>query len=106
MITWQNEPVQLDPNVVDDGKSSLTYHWAASSDPNVLVVFSDPNSEAPSFTITRTKPLVLIPFVGNPGFEDPVLADGAEWAYDTSVWVEAYYSLWQETWFLNRWVKY
>jgi hypothetical protein len=98
MITWQDEPVQLDPTVVDEGKSPLTYYWTAPSEPDVVVVFSDPNTLAPTVTIGITKPF-FVPFVGNGGFEDPVLADGAEWEWDTSVWVEADYSLWEYRWF-------
>jgi hypothetical protein len=98
MITWQNQAVTLDPIIDDDGKSPLTYYWTAPSEPDVAVVFSDPNLSAPTVTITVTKPFNN-PFVGNGGFEDPVLADGAEWEWDTSVWVEADYSLWEYQWF-------
>lgn len=97
MITWQNQAVTLDPIIDDDEVSPLTFRWTAPSEPDVIVVFSDPNTLAPTVTITITKPFNN-PFVGNPGFEDPVLADGAEWEWDTSVWVEADYILWLELW--------
>ena len=50
MMTWDGQPVQLDPNVVDDGKSALTYAWSA--DPAVGVSF-DPSAavEAPAVTV-------------------------------------------------------
>ncbi len=97
MITWQNEPVQLVPNVVDDGKSLLTCRWTAPSDPDVVVVFSDPNTLAPTVTIGITKPFD-IPFVANGGFEDPVLANGSE-TFTYPVWAEADYSLWEYRWY-------
>lgn len=97
MITWQDEPVQLAPDVVDDGKSLLTFRWTAPSDPDVVVVFSDPNTLAPTVTIGIAKPF-FVPFVGNGGFEDPVLANGSE-TFTYPVWAEADYSLWQYIWY-------
>jgi len=55
MITWSGEPVQLDPNVVNndpcDPQADLTYAWSA--DPDDGVEFSDPNALAPTVTITK-----------------------------------------------------
>jgi len=79
MITWSGQAVQLDPNIVEAEGSdwtNLTYAWTA--DPCDGVVFSDPGIEAPTVTITKMP--VLVPFVTNGGFEDPVLAeDGYTW---------------------------
>jgi hypothetical protein len=47
MITWSDQPVQLNPNVISD----LTYAWSA--DPDDGVVFSDPTALAPTVTITK-----------------------------------------------------
>jgi hypothetical protein len=47
MITWSDQPVQLDPKVISD----LTYAWSA--DPGDGVVFSDPTALAPTVTITK-----------------------------------------------------
>ena len=30
MVTWVDKPVDLDPNVIDDGMSNLTYLWTAA----------------------------------------------------------------------------
>jgi alpha-galactosidase len=82
MITWSDQVVQLNPNVVDDGSSPLTYRWSAAPDDGVE--FSDPNIEAP--TVTITKDLSLISIV-NAGFEDPVLADGDyDWSLGNQGW--------------------
>ena len=75
MITWSDQVVQLDPNVVDDGLSLMTYRWSAAPDEGVE--FSDPNIKSP--TVTITKDLSLISIV-NAGFEDPVLTDD-DWDY-------------------------
>lgn len=48
MITWSGQPVQLDANV---GDPPATYAWSA--DPDAGVVFSNPNIEAPTVTITK-----------------------------------------------------
>jgi len=71
MITWAGEPVQLDPNVIDDGSSAVTYLWTA--DPATGVAF-DPSAsvEAPTFTVDN--PPVAVSIV-NASFEDPVLGD-------------------------------
>ena len=59
MITWSGEPVQLDPNVVNNDtevpQRPLSYAWSA--DPPDGVEF-DPNEfvEAPAVTITKTTP--------------------------------------------------
>lgn len=58
MVTWSDSvvPVQLDPNVVDDGASLVGYVWTA--DPADGVVFSDTGDstseiKAPTVTITN-----------------------------------------------------
>ena|GEM_PF-1166213 len=72
MITWSDEPVTLDPNVVEKAGSdwtSLTYAWSA--EPSDGVEFSNPDIKAPTVTITKTP--VFVPFVANASFEDPPL---------------------------------
>jgi hypothetical protein len=55
MITWSGQAVQLDPNVVDDGQSALTYLWTAV--PADGVVFAPSASvEDPTVTITKDAP--------------------------------------------------
>jgi len=54
MVSWSGQPVQLDPNVVVPPGSdwtNLTYAWSA--EPADGVEFSDPNSLAPTVTITK-----------------------------------------------------
>jgi len=54
MVSWSGEPVQLDPNVVEQPGSdwtNLTYLWSA--EPADGVEFSDPNTLAPMVTITK-----------------------------------------------------
>ncbi len=50
MITWSGQPVQLDPNV-GAGYSPTSFTWSA--EPDAGVVFSNPNAEAPTVTITK-----------------------------------------------------
>ena len=88
MISWSGKAVPLNPDVNEaDGSdwTDLTYLWTA--DPAEGVVFdpnvnpADPNtSAAEDPNVTITKEPVLIPFVANGGFEDPVLdEDGYTW---------------------------
>ena len=85
MITWSGEPVPLDATVVDDDASPLTYLWTVDPVEGVVVAFSDPSIEAPTVTITKVP--FLVPFVDNPSFEDPVLADGLDsWSLDNQGW--------------------
>jgi hypothetical protein len=80
MITWSGEPVQLDPNVVNnsDPFSPLTYAWSA--DPNDGVVF-DPNAnvEDPNVTITKAGgdvvTVTLTLAVNNEGRLEPPVVD-------------------------------
>ena len=69
MITWSGQPVPLDPNVVDDDASPLTYLWTVDPVEGVVVAFSDPSIEAPTVTITKVP--VFVPTVVNGGFEEP-----------------------------------
>lgn len=48
MISWSGKPVQLDPNF---GGQSSTYHWSAA--PSFGVVFSNPDIQDPTVTITK-----------------------------------------------------
>ena len=61
MITWSDELVPMDPDVDNNGGTSLEYAWVAeTTDPNVAIVLS-PNSgdplassdPAPTVTITK-----------------------------------------------------
>ena len=54
MITWSGQAVQLDATVEDFGEPPLTYAWSA--DPGEGVVFSDPEVEDPTVTITKPAP--------------------------------------------------
>ena len=49
MITWSDQQVQLDPNVVNNGPGDLTYYWSANPDEGV--VFDSNSIEAPTVTI-------------------------------------------------------
>jgi len=86
MITWSGEPVQLDGTVVDDGLSGLIYAWSANAPDGIAVDFSATDVEDPTVTITR------VPYssarIVNPGFEDPVLAEG-DWTWlDVPGWTQ------------------
>jgi hypothetical protein len=84
MLTWSGEPVELDPNVVNNDpcepQAPLTYLWTAN--PATGVVF-DPGAEVEDPNVTITKPATVTTTVSitNPGFESPVLADG-DYTYD------------------------
>jgi hypothetical protein len=95
MLTWSGEPVELDPNVVNNDpcepQAPLTYLWTAN--PTTGVVF-DPSADVEDPNVTITKPATVTTAVAitNPGFETPVLADGA----DTSTppaWTDGYYNV-------------
>jgi hypothetical protein len=74
MTILSGRTVKLDPNVVDDGLSDLTYLWSAN--PDFGVVF-DPNANIANPDVTITKPVGPIPItIENAGFEDSVLTDG------------------------------
>ena len=75
MITWSGQKVELDPNVVNNGATPLTYLWTAN--PAAGVVF-DPSAdvEDPNVTITKPATVTTAVTITNPGFETPVLADG------------------------------
>ncbi|MCK4293917.1 MAG: hypothetical protein KAY65_12020, partial [Planctomycetes bacterium] len=92
MITWSGEPVTLDPNVVNndpcDPQAPLTYLWTA--DPADGVVFDSNSIEAPTVTITKPALTLTAVTIVNPGFEDPVLADGS-WTSTPPAWTDGYY---------------
>ncbi len=90
MITWSGGAVQLDPTVVDDGASDLTYAWSAYSPDGV--VFSDPGPAAEAPTVTIDKSGFLTTLIVNRGFESPALDDGNS-TYDVTGWTEAWYDL-------------
>jgi hypothetical protein len=78
MLTWSGEPVELDPNVVNNDpcepQAPLTYLWTAN-DP--CAVF-DPSADVEDPNVTIIKPALTLTTVSivNPGFEAPVLVDG------------------------------
>jgi hypothetical protein len=80
MITWSNEPVELDPNVVNNDVTPLTYLWTAA--PATGVVF-DPGADVEDPDVTITKPATVTTAVAitNPGFETPAKNDG-DYTYD------------------------
>jgi hypothetical protein len=51
MVTWSGEPVQLDPNIVDNGTSPLFYAWSA--DPTDGVEFSPIDVPDPTVIIAK-----------------------------------------------------
>jgi hypothetical protein len=75
MITWSEQPVTMDPNVVNNDVTALTYLWTA--EPDTGVVISNANIEEPNVTITKPALVSTAVAIANPGFETPVLADGA-----------------------------
>jgi hypothetical protein len=76
MITWSEEPVKMDPNVVNNDVTPLTYLWTAATATGVVF---DPSADVEDPTVTITKPASITTAISivNPGFETPVLADGA-----------------------------
>jgi len=90
MITWSGQAVQLDPNVVNNDVTPLTYLWTAD-DP--CAVF-DPNEfvEAPTVTITKRALILTSLPINNGGFEDPVLGDGG-WESNPPAWTDGYYNV-------------
>jgi hypothetical protein len=81
MITWSGQPVQLDPNIVNndggDPQAALIYAWAA--DPDTGVVFSATDVESPTVTITKATDnpsvVTLTLVVNNVGRTDPDVTD-------------------------------
>jgi len=91
MVTWSGQPVQLDPNVVNNDVPPLTFAWSA--DPADNVVF-EPGAEVEAPAVTIIKPGLVttsIP-INNAGFENPVLADG-RWESSPPAWTDGYYDL-------------
>jgi len=75
MITWSGEEVQLDPNV---GYGYLPTNFAWSADPDAGVVFSNPNVEAPTVTITKVTDnpsVVTLRVVVDDEYEDTMTID-------------------------------
>lgn len=75
MITWSGEPVQLDPNIVDNGTSPLFYAWSA--DPADGVEFSPIDVPDPTITITKAtnnpSTVTLTLAVSDVVHQDPVI---------------------------------
>jgi len=90
MITWSGRAVQLDPNVVNNDVTPLTYLWSAD-DP--CAVF-DPSADVEAPTVTITKPALVLTSISivNPGFENPVLADGTATSTPPA-WTDGYYDV-------------
>jgi len=93
MISWSGQGVLLDPNIVEAPGSdwtSLTYLWSAD-DP--CAVF-DPSADVNDPTVTIIKPALTLTAVTivNPGFENPVLADGTSTSTPPG-WTDGYYDL-------------
>jgi len=80
----------LDPNVVNNDVTDLTYLWSAD-DP--CAVF-DPSAEVEEPNVTIIKPALTLTAVtiANPGFEDPVLGDGG-WTSTPPAWTNGYYDV-------------
>ena len=93
MITWSGEPVTLDPNVVNNDVTDLTYLWSA--DPDDGVVFESNSIEEPNVTITKPALTLTAVTIVNQGFEDPVLADGGCTSTSTPppAWINGYYDV-------------
>jgi len=91
MISWSGQAVQLDPNVVNNDVTPLTFAWSAEPAENVVF---DPSAdvEAPTVTITRPATVTKSITVGNAGFEDPVLEDGGDEPNPPS-WTDGYYDV-------------
>jgi hypothetical protein len=68
MITWSGQGVPLDPTVVDDGKSDLTYLWTVEPVEGITVAF-DPSAVVEDPTVTMTKVPFFVPAIFNAGFE-------------------------------------
>jgi hypothetical protein len=90
MVTWSGQAVQLDPNVANKDVTPLTYAWGA--DPAAGVVFDSKTIEAPMVTITKPALTLTALTIVNPGFEDPVLANGS-WTITPSAWTNGYYDV-------------
>jgi len=96
-MTWSGQGVPLDATVTDDNLSAKTIEWSADLPNGISAVFN-PGNEADT-TVTLTK----VPYgeanIVNAGFEDPVLADGAD-ALTPEVpgWAEGYYGAGGTSW--------
>ena len=91
IISWSGHTIQLDPNVVNNDVTPLTFAWSAEPAENVVF---DPSAdvEAPAVTITKPATVTIPISVGNAGFEIPVLTDGTEEPNPPS-WTDGYYDL-------------
>jgi len=89
MITWSGEPVKLDATV-QDGVAVESFTWSA--DPDDSVVFDSKSIEAPTVTITKPALTLTTLTIVNPGFENPVLADGS-WESTPPAWTDGYYDV-------------
>jgi len=76
MITWSEEPVQLNADVDDDGNSDLTYEWSCDLEDGV--VFSATDIANPTITITKDPGVGIVP-LANAGFEEHVEKGGFWW---------------------------
>jgi len=95
MITWSGEDVTLDPNIVDDGRSPLTYHWTA----DIPDVVFEPNEYVENPTVTITPDSNSI-WIVNPGFEHPPLADGDRvTSPSVNGWTEGFYGYISFSWY-------
>lgn len=72
MITWVNEPVQLEPTIIDDGVSSLTYLWTTAPEAEPNVIFSDPAAEAPLVAVDSALGAVTLTLTVQDEFNAPV----------------------------------
>jgi len=89
MITWTDEPVELDASV-EEGVTVESYAWSANPDEGV--VFDSKSIEDPTVTITKPAVTLTAVTIANPGFEAPVLTDGG-WESTPPAWTDGYYDL-------------
>ncbi|UCG49785.1 MAG: hypothetical protein JSU94_08375 [Phycisphaerales bacterium] len=89
MITWSGWPVQLDATV-QEGVTVESFTWAA--DPADTVIFDSNTIEDPTVTITKPALTLTEVTIANPGFENPVLADG-DWQSPPPAWTSGYYDV-------------
>jgi hypothetical protein len=67
MITWENEPVDVNSTVTDDGDSPMTILWTAF--PDNIVTF-EPNEFVEDPTVKITKGIRAKALIANPSFEN------------------------------------
>ena len=89
MITWSDEPVELDATV-QDGVTVTSYAWSAA--PADGVVFDSNSIEDPTVTITKPALTLTAVTIVNSGFEEAVLADGG-WESTPPAWTNGYYDV-------------